>query len=354
MTAPTDELALLAYCRPGFENDCVQELMQRAIAVGLQGYARAQAGQGYARFVLASADLRVIETAIRPPMPIFARQLLLAFRELEELPRDDRLTPIIAALTATGRHWLDVWTESSDSDEGRELAALCRSFGHALRADMQRSGLLSATADHRLHVFFTSGNSLILAEADPRHASPWPGGIPRLRRIAGAPSRSAGKLEEAITVMLDEREPEALLRPGMTAVDLGAAPGGWSWVLARRHLRVRAIDNGPLAGQVLDTGLVEHIRADGFTWQPAQPVDWLVCDMVEQPVRVANLIGAWLARGQCRQALFNLKLPMKKRYAEVLRCLDALRVSAGRPLELRCRQLYHDREEVTVLAFPQM
>jgi len=74
--------------------------------------------------------------------------------------------------------------------------------------------------------------------------------------------------------------------------------------------------------------------------------------MVEQPARVAELMGRWLADGHCRQALFNLKLPMKKRYAETRACLQRLRETAGRALDLRCRQLYHDREEVTVLALP--
>src|SRR5512141_764110 len=43
----------------------------------------------------------------------------------------------------------------------------------------------------------------------------------------GYRSRSAYKLTE-----IDERD--KLLRPGLAAGDLGAAPGGWSQVLARR------------------------------------------------------------------------------------------------------------------------
>src|SRR3546814_12142776 len=42
--------------------------------------------------------------------------------------------------------------------------------------------------------------------------------------------------------------------------------------------------------------------------------DWMVCDMVEQPRRVAARMGEWFANGWCRQAIFNLKLPMKKRW----------------------------------------
>ena len=100
------------------------------------------------------------------------------------------------------------------------------------------------------------------------------------------------------------------------------------------------------------SGLVEHLRADGFAWQPRKSVDWLVCDMVEQPRRVAARIAHWLAQGWCRYTIFNLKLPMKKRYAEVELCLDLLRNEVAAPLDLRARQLYHDREEITVFARP--
>ena len=62
-------------------------------------------------------------------------------------------------------------------------------------------------------------------------------------------------------------------------------------------------------------------------------------------------MAQWLVNGWCREAIFNLKLPMKKRYEEVSQNiafiqeqLDANNVSA----QIQARQLYHDREEVTV------
>jgi 23S rRNA (cytidine2498-2'-O)-methyltransferase len=112
---------------------------------------------------------------------------------------------------------------------------------------------------------------------------------------------------------------------------------------------VTAVDNAALAPALLDSGLVHHVRADGFRYTPRKPVDWMVCDMVEQPNRVARLAAQWLASGWCRQAIFNLKLPMKKRYEEVQRCLAIVHEAlAGMNYLLRCKQLYHDREEVTV------
>ena len=72
--------------------------------------------------------------------------------------------------------------------------------------------------------------------------------------------------------------------------------------------------------------------------------------MVEQPRRVAALIAQWLGAGLCRYAIFNLKLPMKKRYDETCLCLDLLREALGAKADVRAKQLYHDREEITAFA----
>jgi 23S rRNA (cytidine2498-2'-O)-methyltransferase len=80
-------------------------------------------------------------------------------------------------------------------------------------------------------------------------------------------------------------------------------------------------------------------------------VDWLVCDMVEQPQRVATLMAEWFVNGLAQHAIFNLKLPMKKRLTALNAALDIIRNSLnkkGIKYSLKTKQLYHDREEVTV------
>ncbi len=164
-----------------------------------------------------------------------------------------------------------------------------------------------------------------------------------------APSRSTLKLAEALALLAGEIDLAQRMRPGMTAVDLGASPGGWTWQLVRRGLRVIAVDNGPMDAALLDSGQVSHRREDGFRFRPAEPVDWMVCDMVESPSRVCALAAEWVARGWCRQAIFNLKLPMKKRWEEVIRSRATIEVAlAGIRHRLRMKHLYHDREEITV------
>jgi 23S rRNA (cytidine2498-2'-O)-methyltransferase len=377
---------LLLYCRAGFEGECAQEVSAAA------GATQTQAGEG---FVIAHMPT-TLGAQVRRELadwrrPIFARQCLPVFAQLDALPRADRLTPILAALEKRGERYADAWVEAPDSDEGKALAPFCKSFGNALIGALKRTGMLDARAPgrspsapdrspsapgrspsapgrspsaaeamdgrerpaevHRLHAFFPQGDKVYLCSADPAAAAPWPQGIPRLKFPREAPSRSTLKLEEALLVLLDAGERERWLKAGMSAVDLGAAPGGWTWQLVRRSMRVTAVDNGPLAASLLQSGLVTHRREDGFRFQPKKPVDWMVCDMVEQPRRVAELVARWLGEGWCRRCIFNLKLPMKKRYDETRLCLDLIRAKAGaRTIALRARQLYHDREEITVFA----
>ena len=371
---------LLRYCRAGFEGECAQEIA--AWAAGMSVAGAAAAGSGFVVFGLPRDAADSIDALADWRRAIFARQSLVAFAHLAELPRADRLTPIMAALAERGERYCDAWVEAPETDEGKALAPFCKSFGNALIGGLKKARLLEPAATgrtpsatgrspsatgrspsaaeamdgrerppRRLHAFFPQSDNVYLCAADPGSSAPWPQGIPRLKFPREAPSRSTLKLEEALLTLLDAGERERWLKPGMNAVDLGAAPGGWTWQLVRRSLRVTAVDNGPMDAALMQSGLVAHVREDGFRFRPKKPVDWMVCDMVEQPRRIAELVARWFADGWCRHSIFNLKLPMKKRYAETMLCLDLIRsrlAGAGCQVELRAKQLYHDREEITV------
>lgn len=68
--------------------------------------------------------------------------------------------------------------------------------------------------------------------------------------------------------------------------------------------------------------------------------------MIEKPARVAGLIGDWVAAKLCREAIFNLKLPMKKRFEELETCRAIIEKKLA-TASIRFKQLCHDREEVT-------
>jgi 23S rRNA (cytidine2498-2'-O)-methyltransferase len=336
-------MGLLAYCRPGFEGECAEELARDA-----SGFVRAERGSGFVELVRNGGAASSADIGWRDL--IFARQLLHVLGGAEAMSRSDRLASLLPIVEPSAQRWCDAWVEAPDSDTGRELAALCRALNAALVTALKKKRMLDPASPLRLHVCLTAPDAAIVGYARVATSAPWPGGIPRLRFPRGAPSRSTLKLEEAFLVLLDDDERERWLKPGMTAVDLGAAPGGWTWQLAHRSIRTIAIDNGPMDKALMDSGVVEHRRADGFRYRPPRAVDWLVCDMVEQPRRIAELVARWLAEGLCRRAIFNLKLPMKRRYDEVELCLAIVRDALGGAADLRAKQLYHDREEITVFA----
>jgi 23S rRNA (cytidine2498-2'-O)-methyltransferase len=341
---------LLLYCRPGFEKECTAELLECAEARGVYGYCRSRPDDGFVLFESVQGEERLTE--LRFADLVFARQLIRQAVELPDLDPADRLTPLLARLERLGWRYGAFWPEHPDTNEGKSLSRLTRGLERLLERRLdERHGYRPGRAElPTLHLFFPVGTTVWLGLSGPDDHAPWPNGIPRLRLAREAPSRSALKLEEALLVLLTDEERNRWLQPGMRAVDLGAAPGGWSWQMVRRSIRVTAVDNGPLAPVLLDSGLVEHRREDGFRYTPPRSVDWLLCDMVEQPRRIAALMADWLVRGYCRRAIFNLKLPMKKRHEEIRLCrlmiaerLDA----AGIGYSLRLHQLYHDRQEVT-------
>jgi len=334
---------LLAYCRPGFESECAQELARDA-----SGFVRAERGSGFVELVRNEGAVDGDDVTWREL--IFARQLLRVMGRAQAMSRTDRLASLLPIVEQAAQRWCDAWVEAPDSDAGRELAPLCRALNAALVTALKKKRALDPASPFRLHICLTAPDAAIVGYADVATSAPWPGGIPRLRFPRGAPSRSTLKLEEAFLVLLDDEERARWLKPGMTAVDLGAAPGGWTWQLAHRSIRTTAIDNGPMDAALMDSGVVEHRRVDGFRYRPPRAVDWLVCDMVEQPRRIAELVARWLAEGLCRRAIFNLKLPMKKRYDEVELCLSIVRDAVGGAADVRAKQLFHDREEITVFA----
>ncbi|HEX4944222.1 MAG TPA: 23S rRNA (cytidine(2498)-2'-O)-methyltransferase RlmM [Usitatibacteraceae bacterium] len=343
---------LLAYCRAGFEKECAQEMTALAGEAGVEGFVKARPDSAFAVFHPhdATAGLgfarRLDATAL-----VFPRQVVRCGEMLADLPVGDRVAPIVSAAAALGTSFRETFLETPDTNDGKALASLIRPLEpHLLRA-LPKAGIAidDPKAAGRLHVFFLGGAACYVGTSRVGASCPWPMGIARIRMPGGAPSRSTLKLAEALALFIGEEALARRMRPGMTAVDLGASPGGWTWQLVRRGLMVTAIDNGPMDAALMESGQVKHRREDGFRYRPPEPVDWMVCDMVESPSRVCTLAAQWVAEGWCREAIFNLKLPMKKRWEEVARARGIIEEAlAGVAYRLRMKHLYHDREEITV------
>ena len=170
----------------------------------------------------------------------------------------------------------------------------------------------------------------------------WPGGRARMRLGGDFPSRAARKLAEAFAWLG--------LSPGggELCVDLGAAPGGWSWLLLEKKARVIAVDPARMDAALMKNPRLRHVPGNAFDYEPEEPVDWLFCDMAYRPLEVAQMLGRWARRRHTRLLIANFKLPMKRKVEMVAR-LRGLLAQQGF-VGIRTRQLYHDRDEITLAA----
>ncbi|NGZ06479.1 MAG: 23S rRNA (cytidine(2498)-2'-O)-methyltransferase RlmM [Magnetococcales bacterium] len=348
---------MLVLCRPGFEPETAREYTAHAAQLGVAGQSRFQERTGWALFIPEKSEqIEHLVQHLSVQRLIFARHVLAVDDGTPSLPPGDRLVPLqqrLDVLASQVGSFSVLWLSHSDSESGRALAPLCRALQGRLDQYLADKGLLNQEAQGvRAEVVWISGSAAWVGYSHPASGARWPMGIPRVRRPVGSPSRAALKLEEAWMIMLTPSARQQLLAPGRTAVDLGAAPGGWSRMLLQDGLSVVAVDRADLALELRNSPRLHHVRVDGFRFRPERCVDWLLCDMVEQPRRIASLVSHWALSGWCHNALFNLKLPMKKRYTELEICRNLLQqplVDAKRFFHLTIRHLYHDREEVTGL-----
>ncbi len=140
--------------------------------------------------------------------------------------------------------------------------------------------------------------------ATPHCSSPFPNGEPRFVEDKSAPpSRAYLKLWELFTILGTRPE------PGETCLDLGASPGGWSWVLQHCGARVIAVDKAPLEPHIGALPGIEMRMGSAFALEPREigPVDWLCSDVVCYPKRLLTLVEKFLAAGTVRNFVCTLK-----------------------------------------------
>ncbi len=143
-----------------------------------------------------------------------------------------------------------------------------------------------------------------LVLAATRCANPFPNGEPRfVEDRHGPPSRAYLKLWEAFARL--RRQPG----PDERCLDLGAAPGGWTWLLARSGADVVAVDKAPLAPDVTQLPNVTFHEGSAFALDPAdhEPVDWLCSDIIAYPDRLYELVTRWLESGKVRNLICTVK-----------------------------------------------
>jgi 23S rRNA (cytidine2498-2'-O)-methyltransferase len=331
---------MLIRSQPGFEDLLAGELRALGQATTAQG----------------GAWVAVADTAITSPAPdlCFAHAIHLLPVEINGESVNALAARLLEHFLASAKDerfeapWPCVFSTAAGLDGlGRRADAVATAFGELLKKRLGRVARLAISEIPRgqgtsrgLFVHFVDFKKAFVSR------ELYSCGQRRMADDDLAPSRSYLKVEEAYTVL--GREPA----PGEFVVDLGAAPGGWSYSAAKRGARVIAIDNGPLKGGALDNPLIEHRRADAYGYRPGpgERADWLFCDLVDDPHHVLrNLIAPWLENAWCRRFVVILKFGRVDALALLreVRAPDSVfsRLAPG----TRVRHLYHDREEFTLV-----
>ena len=117
---------------------------------------------------------------------------------------------------------------------------------------------------------------------------------------------------------------------------------------ARRGAAVLAVDNGPLKGGALGHPNVKHAQEDAFKFQPRVPVDWLFCDLLDEPRKVLELLRLWVEGRWCSRFIVNLKFGRHDPLLLLREVSSARAGIASRCEVLRVRHLFHDRGEITL------
>ncbi len=136
---------------------------------------------------------------------------------------------------------------------------------------------------------------------------------------ANPPNRAYLKLWELFTRL------ETRPGPGQLCLDLGASPGGWTWVVSRLGARVISVDKAPLAANVAVMPNVTQMQGSAFALAPEDvgPVDWLFCDVICYPQRLLALVDRWIASGLAANMVCTVKFQGRTDY-EIIRQFQAI------------------------------
>jgi 23S rRNA (cytidine2498-2'-O)-methyltransferase len=176
--------------------------------------------------------------------------------------------------------------------------------------------------------------------------SNWAGGVRRFAREPEQISRAEFKLLEALEWF------GVQLPPRGVALDLGAAPGGWTRILRRHEQYVTAVDPADLHPSLQQDRNVRHLRltAEEYLQREPDQFDLIVNDMRLDGRDSARLMAAY---ARCLypggQALMTLKLPQTGREAVLDHAFNILRHAYTIK---GARQFFHNRSEVTVFLQP--
>lgn len=150
------------------------------------------------------------------------------------------------------------------------------------------------------------------------------------------PNRAYLKLWEALSLL------QKIPKHGETALDLGASPGGWTYVMQSLGTNVTAVDKAELDPKIAALPGVNYLKQSAFAIDPTtleSPYDWVLSDVACYPDRAYTLIKKWIDSGKAKQLIVTIKLQGKINL-DILKPFLAITNS-------RLLNLFYNKHEVT-------
>jgi 23S rRNA (cytidine2498-2'-O)-methyltransferase len=207
-----------------------------------------------------------------------------------------------------------------------------------------------------LSILCTAETAYIGISESDENLSAWPGGARHYAQTDEQISRAEFKLLEALETF------HLTLPEDGRALDLGAAPGGWTRLFLEAEMRVIAVDPARLDARLTGNKKVEHYRgyAEDFFEEAAEPqntqrlgrFDVIASDMrmdARDTARILQHAAPYLRSDGF--VISTLKLPHATETVDpLINFKEAMRILAKTYGIVQAHQLFHNRQEVTVVA----
>lgn len=334
-------ITYIGTANPGFAPYAMEELRRRVRGTKISGVAAAETFS----FTSGDHEPEQLLKELRKKEPVFLRHLFPVEAE----------APVSADPVQTTEALREYAGRLAERVSGKKVAIQVRKAqdspfpfasaeGRDIMADVVRGlgGEVVARESDWIVSVYSSRKALYMGCSVPKdNLSDWPGGAIRFRRDEALISRAAFKLleaEQAFGLPLDRFT---------NALDLGAAPGGWTSVLLERGLKVTAVDPAEMDESLALHPRLRHLRKNAaeLTFAPGT-FDLLVCDMSWDPYhtcRIVNGLASALSAGG--SGIVTLKLMYRKPFQSISDLTEAY----AEKFEIRkVKQLFHNREEVTM------
>jgi 23S rRNA (cytidine2498-2'-O)-methyltransferase len=307
-------------------------------------------------------DLPALRRSIAQTRPIFVRHLapVQTVVRLENTEADlERLAIALAELPTfpmleRGQHF-SVQSRLVQSEEGTVQRAYSGGKINKLLAEAiaEETGAVEDIKRPEIIVSLlcTQEQAYMGISLARENLSSWPGGMRHFAQTPEQISRAEFKLLEALEVF------GVTLPTRGRALDLGAAPGGWTRLLLEAGLRVVAVDPARLDPRLVRRPNLTHYRGYAETYLEEFEDQRLQFDVITNDMRMDAREAARLLlhmRGFLGREGFvisTLKLPHATASIDPLRNLREATSLLSRHFDIvQAKQLFHNRQEVTIIA----